>query len=131
MSQEFTAVVPTYNSAELAVQRVGELIRASADRIIVCDDDSSDHTVKLLKDTYGDRIRVIQGEQNLGPGGNRNRCMPFVEDGEIVLFLDADCALIAPPSELMDAIADNFSHAENGVVGFSIQNKDGQPMRWN
>ena len=131
MSQEFTAVIPTYNSAELVFERVNELFKAQVEKIIFCDDASSDDTARLLKDTYGDRITVIQGDQNIGPGGNRNRCIPFVDDGEILLFLDADCELIVSPSELMTAMADNFSHQENGVVGFSIQNKDGQPMSWN
>lgn len=72
------AVVPSFNSANLIIERIEELRRSSFNRIVVCDDRSDDDTIGLLKSEYGNLVEVIAGEDNLGPGGNRNRISALV-----------------------------------------------------
>lgn len=126
------AVVATYNSRDLVVERVRELLASSFDMIVVCDDHSSDATVETLAAEENERVIVVRGKQNLGPGGNRNRALDHLEDHEVdyLFFLDADCRLVYR-GDVCNLIEESFAEAGVGVVGFSILNPDGSPMRWN
>lgn len=126
------AVVPTYNSAELVVCRVKQLLQSNFYKIIVCDDMSSDNTVELLRSTFGDTIEVIVGQENLGPGGNRNRILTTTsfKDSDYTFFLDADCRVVCN-KDISEIVKDSFTSNDIGVVGFGLLDENSEPMRWN
>jgi GT2 family glycosyltransferase len=124
------AVVPTYNSADLVTERIRQLQQAGLTRIIVCDDASTDDTVKKIRKQFGNSVQLAAGTTNLGPGGNRNHCLDLLEAGdEIIFFLDADCELIYK-DDLPELITKSFSSKKTGVVGFGMLG-NGQPTQWN
>ncbi len=124
------AVVPAYNSTDLVIKRVKQLQQYGFTKIIICDDASSDNTIENINTEFGTDVLAIHGEKNLGPGGNRNRCLNALgSKDEIVLFVDADCELIYE-GNLPDLITNNFSSNKIGVIGFGILDNK-QPMHWN
>lgn len=132
-NKNLTVVIPTYNSEILVAERVEELQRCGLDRIIVCDDGSTDNTVALLEQRYGTAVKVLSGTKNVGPGGNRNRSISEIVDGNpdsLTLFIDADCKLIYE-GHLTQLICDAFAEPKVGIVGFGITNKANEPMAWN
>lgn len=122
-------VVPTYNAQSLAVKTIDRLLKTDADRVIVCDDNSTDDTVKLLEERFGGDIDIIAGEENVGAAGNRNRSLGLIDDGNI-LFVDVDTELIYDES-LKNLISRKLGDCTVGAVGFGILNKSGEPMGWN
>ncbi len=84
-----TAVIPTYNNAELVTDAVDSVLEQTWKEIevIVVDDGSTDDTPRRLAE-YGSRIRVIR-QENLGPPVARNAGIKAGR-GEFVAFLDSD-----------------------------------------
>jgi len=126
------AVIPTYNSLDLIAARVTELLTSSFSTVVICDDNSSDATSETLKALTEERVVPILGDQNLGPGGNRNRVLEFLErqDSDHLFFTDADCQ-VTYRENLVELIDEGFEESDVGVVGFGILNPDGTPMKWN
>jgi len=130
-SSKIVAVVPTYNSADLVAERIKQLQRRGLTRIIICDDASTDDTVKTIREKFGVSVRVAAGTANRGPAGNRNRCLKLLKaSDEIIFFLDAGCQLIYE-GDLPELIIKSFSASPTiGVVGFGMLG-NGQPAQWN
>lgn len=126
------AVIPTFNSVDLVVERIAELKESSFSHIIICDDHSDDNTVAILREKYGDSVEVIAGVNNLGPGGNRNRILnhELIETADYIFFLDADCQIVYK-NDIAELIATSFTQNNDGVVGFSLLDRESKPMRWN
>ncbi|HVZ61690.1 MAG TPA: glycosyltransferase [Terriglobales bacterium] len=84
-----SAVIPTYNRANLVCEAVESVLQQSYRNmeVIVVDDGSTDDTLVRLQ-AYGDRVRVIS-QSNAGPAVARNRGIS-ASKGEIVAFLDSD-----------------------------------------
>jgi glycosyltransferase involved in cell wall biosynthesis len=90
MTPKVSVTIPTYNRAaqvrtaiESALsQTVGDL------EVIVVDDGSSDNTGKVLRETYGDRIRYF-AQTNQGVAAARNKGIREAR-GEWIAFLDSD-----------------------------------------
>jgi len=126
-----TVVIPTYNSKALTQQLVKTVLEAGLKNILVFDDSSTDDTVSQLKSGFDSSIQIIVGTQNLGPGGNRNRCLEKITNNDdILLFIDADCELIYS-GDFEKLITSNFEDEQTGVVGFTILNSLNEPMDWN
>jgi GT2 family glycosyltransferase len=85
------AVIPAHNAAKTLPALLNELIKQSYDRIFVIDDASSDDTVKLVK-TYGRKVELIEGSENVGSGANRNRIIGQTAEA-FWHFIDADMML--------------------------------------
>lgn len=127
--ERLSIVVPTYNAQSLAVSAIDRLIKTDADRIVVCDDSSTDDTIKILEEHFGSDIDIIAGEKNIGAGGNRNRSLESITGGNI-LFLDVDTELIYGES-LKNLISRRLGDCAIGAVGFGILDKSDRPMKWN
>ena len=126
------AIIPTFNSVDLVIERIVELKNSTFTKIVICDDKSDDGTVSTLKEKYGDLIEVISGDNNLGPGGNRNRILTheLIETADYLFFLDADCQIIYK-DDITDIITKSFERSNDGVIGFSLVDRESNPMRWN
>lgn len=88
------AVIPAHNSAKTLPRLIDELIRQNYDDIFVVDDASTDNTVKLLMKKYRNKVKIIEGVENVGSGANRNRIIGRVNDS-IIHFIDADMVLLS------------------------------------
>lgn len=86
-----SVVMPTYNRKDDAVECVESLLKSSWTdmEIIVVDNASIDGTSELLRDRFGDRIRLVRSEENLYAGGGRNLGAAHAR-GEWLVFVDSD-----------------------------------------
>jgi glycosyltransferase involved in cell wall biosynthesis len=90
MNPKVSVVIPTYNRSAL-VQRAIESVLAQTVtdlEVIVVDDGSSDDTGKMLRETFGDRIRYY-AQANQGVSVARNKGIEEAR-GEWIGFLDSD-----------------------------------------
>ncbi len=87
-------VIPAYNESE----RLPETLKKVFDylekhnynfEIIVVDDGSNDRTPQIVKEQFGEKVKVLIQEQNLGKGA-AVRLGVLSSIGEQVLFMDAD-----------------------------------------
>lgn len=87
------AVIPAHNSAVSIQPLLDELIRQDYDDIYVIDDASDDGTVKIVR-SYKSKVKLIENNENVGSGANRNRIIGRV-DNAILHFIDADMQLLS------------------------------------
>ena len=88
-SASVSAIIPTYNSAQLVVQAIESVLAQSVRvaEIIVVDDGSTDDTAERLS-RYQDSIRYVW-QSNAGVSAARNLGVSLAS-GEFIAFLDAD-----------------------------------------
>lgn len=91
-----SVVMATYNGAKYLHEQLESLRRQTKtiDEVIICDDRSSDDTVKLLteyicENDLSQRWQVIVNEQNMGYANNFHKAMQMAK-GEYIFFSDQD-----------------------------------------
>lgn len=87
----FSVVIAAYNAAGTIVRAVESCLdqRYPPHQVIVVDDASTDNTVALLEQRFGDRILLLRLERNTGPSAARNQGMDAAT-GDFIAFQDAD-----------------------------------------
>jgi glycosyltransferase involved in cell wall biosynthesis len=87
----FSAIIPVYNGAETICRAIDSVIAQGCSdlEVIVVDDASTDGTPQLLKEQYGNEVKVISFSQNSGSSVARNAGMTAAS-GDYIVFLDAD-----------------------------------------
>lgn len=89
-------IIPCHNHSATLARAVGSALAQSfLHEICIVDDCSSDDSLNVAKQLAASdsRIKVLQTERNLGPGGARNAGVQ-VSVGDCVSFLDADDELV-------------------------------------
>lgn len=126
------AAVPNYNMAN----HLGSLLPTLADQeyeeIYVLDDASTDNSREVVEGFSRDldlNVHFVQGEENLGSGGNRNRIIPALGHEAIIHFIDADVRLISNGNVALAKEA--FKDKSTGLVGGLITLPDGTPWMFN
>src|SRR5215207_5945028 len=91
MSQPLvTIAVPVYNGARHLRESLDSILQQTYARteVIVLDDASKDET-PIITASYGDRIRVVRHEKNLGGFGNMNAGIKLAT-GDLFAIYHAD-----------------------------------------
>lgn len=85
-----TVAIPTYNHGHLIEKAINSVFNQlyKNREILVIDDCSSDNT-ELVCTYWGDKVRYLRNEKNLGIGPTLTRCVKEAK-GEYVVFLCAD-----------------------------------------
>lgn len=83
--------INNFNYAEYVAEAVDSALEQSRkpDRVLVIDDGSSDGSVALLREKFGDRIELI-AKSNGGQLSCFNETASHIQPDDIVFFLDAD-----------------------------------------
>ncbi len=121
------AAIPAYNAAKTLPRLLDELIQQNYDEIFVLDDASSDATIKVAK-SYGSKVRVIAGKQNVGSGANRNRIIGQTEPA-IIHFIDADMLLLS--KDTPNIIRKLEWPKDAAYIGGVVRNPDGTQNPFN
>jgi len=81
----------TYNGAAFIVRQLDSVIKQlkANDEIIVVDDCSTDDTVEIIKNTYGERVQVFVNKQNMGAIRNFEKAI-LLSKGDVVFLCDQD-----------------------------------------
>src|SRR5438876_3270570 len=115
-----SVIVPVYGQAALTRQCLDNLLASRDGRegpeIVVVDDGSADETPELLRE-YGDRIRVVRHERNLGFAAACNDGA-VAASGEALVFLNNDT--IPQPGWLDALLACGHEHPRAAVVGAKL-----------
>jgi glycosyltransferase involved in cell wall biosynthesis len=85
-----SAVIPAFNRRAYIVRSIDSVMRQTVpvDEILVVDDGSTDGTADIVKETYGEAVRVVR-QPNSGPGPARRRGI-LEARGDWIAFLDSD-----------------------------------------
>lgn len=85
-----SVIIPTYNRIEYVQIAVESVLNQTYDRyeLIVVDDGSTDDTIAILKNRFGDAIRCAR-QENLGESVARNNGIDIAR-GDYIAFLDSD-----------------------------------------
>jgi len=107
-------VIPTYNRAHLITAALDSCLMQTYPHIeiIVVDDGSTDNTLPLLADQYGERVRVIS-QRNQGPAIARNQGAAEAR-GEFIQFCDTDDQLY--PEKVQRCLAEMQGREDVAVV---------------
>lgn len=121
--------IPNYNGGQNVARLAQQLVDERLDQVIVLDDASTDDSLELLS-KLNDKITLVKGDTNLGPAGNRNRALPYLQDEDIVIFIDADMQLMS--RNLRHSVEGFFKEEPHvALVGGGIMNKASRPMTYN
>ncbi|MBA3919540.1 MAG: hypothetical protein C0516_13250 [Gemmatimonas sp.] len=124
-AMQISVVVPVRNREDLLGQCLSSLV-ASADgqsnvRIVVCDNGSTDGSVKVAR-SFGPLVEVVQSTAQR-VGGVRNDGAAAHKTAEVYAFLDSDCVV---PPHFFAAIVETFEHSKATAVGCEVvSRKDG------
>jgi glycosyltransferase involved in cell wall biosynthesis len=115
-SPKVTAIVDTFNHARFIEQALTSVLAQGFSdtelEILVVDDGSTDHTVKLIE-KFGRRVQILR-KKNGGQASAFNAAIPLAK-GEIVAFLDGDDWWAR---DKLKRVIDAFDqHPNVGVVG--------------
>lgn len=93
MSYDVSVVVPMYNVEKFIQACVDSALNQTMKNVevIIVDDRSTDNSLNLCRELYGnnDRVKIFQQPVNHGPGAARNRGIREA-GGEYIAFLDSD-----------------------------------------
>jgi len=100
----FSIIVTSYNQREFIRDAVDSALwlRGGNKEIIVVDDGSTDGSQPVLR-AYGDAIRLVALQTNLGKGGARN-AVASMATGDYLVFLDGDDAFLPWALEVYERI---------------------------
>ena len=116
-----SVVIPTYNSEDFINEtlRSVEAQTLLPKEVIIVDDGSSDHTVKVVTDYAKDSkliIRVLQNDRKKGPSGTRNFGV-LNATSEFIAFLDSDDIWLPRHLEQLATYLDRFLTADIAFSG--------------
>ncbi len=91
MQPTFSVIIPAYNAAATIVASVRSCLEQTEPpaEVIVVNDGSTDKTELLLRETFGDAVRIVSLENNSGPSAARNFGIAAAI-GSHIAFQDAD-----------------------------------------
>jgi N-acetylglucosaminyl-diphospho-decaprenol L-rhamnosyltransferase len=127
MNEKVIAAVPSYNAGKNLLNLAEQLSNQNFDAVYILNDNSTDNSIEKLKNQYPD-FSVVEGSENIGPAGNRNRVLDVVDEGTI-LFIDADMTLES--ENILQAVKGVLANTSVGMAGGYILNRQKQPMGWN
>src|SRR5438270_4906877 len=84
--------IPSFNSEEFIATTLESVVAQTFTdfEVIIADDQSTDHTVPIIKSFNDPRIELIQNEQNLGLGENWNKVLSRARGKYVKLLGDDD-----------------------------------------
>ena len=111
MKFDISVVVPMYNAERFIRFCVDSALNQTLKNVevVVVDDRSSDNSLNLCRELYGnnERVQILQQPENRGPGATRNRGIREAS-GEYIAFLDSDDAMVPENLERMFTAAKKY-----------------------
>lgn len=92
---DISIIVPSYNRVHTIETSIESLLNQNYSgtyEIIISDDGSTDGTVELVKEKFGERVRLLQKKEECpdqGAASARNRGL-MIAEGRYISFLDSD-----------------------------------------
>lgn len=112
-----SAIIPTFNSSKTAQKAVNSLLiqTQKVNQIIVVDNGSTDKTYSNLQSKFGNKIKLVRNEANLGVTGGRNSGIKYLSSKtDWVLFFDHD--MTADKNMVKQLVAVAISKQTCGII---------------
>lgn len=109
-----SVVIPAYNAEKFVNQAVETVLAQETNfpfEVIVVDDGSTDNTAEVVRQKFGDRVRVIS-QDNRGVSGARNTGIEAAK-GELIAMLDSDDYWL--PGKLQAQVDFFDSHPDSNI----------------
>jgi len=122
-----SVVIPNWNGKDLLALYLPSVIRAMegnpSNEIIVVDNGSKDGSAEFVRETFGDRVKVLALPQNLGFGGGSNAGFAEARN-DVVVLLNSDMR-VEPDflQPLLDGFTDEKVFAVSCQIFFSDPNR--------
>ncbi len=99
----------SYNSSLFIREAINNVLSQTYQNfeLVICDDQSTDHTWSIINEYRDERIVKIKNEKNLGEYPNRNKAIRLAR-GEYLIFIDADDVIYPHGLEFMVRYAVQF-----------------------
>ncbi len=117
------ACIPTFNE-EGVIEKVIEKTLHHVDKVIVCDDGSSDNTAQKAKDAGA---HVLIHEKNLGKGAAMKTLFEYVKknQADIIVTIDGDGQFL--PEEIPQLIIPILEKKADIVIGYRFEDNEEMP----
>ncbi len=122
---DVSIVIVNYKVASLivdCVESIEEKTKDSSYEIIVVDNDSQDDSLPILKEKLGNRIRLIESNENLG-FGKANNLGALYAKGDFLFLLNPDTILMNDAISILRQYL--LTHQDVGVVGGNLYDETG------
>jgi len=124
---DVSIIIVNYKTSKLIINAINSLIKFSEGfsfEIIIVDNNSNDGSIESLHRNFGEKIKVIRLEENLGFGKANNIGLEYAS-GEYILFLNPDIIFLTNAIRIM---LDHFDKIKNlGAVGGNLHSQDMKP----
>lgn len=112
MSAKISVIVPLYNKKDYLKLSVDSILNQTYKNIevLVVDDCSTDGSLELCRELYGQdpRVKILQQTHNMGPGAARNTGIRSAQ-GEYIVFVDGDDEIFPDRLRKMFDTAEKFN----------------------
>jgi glycosyltransferase involved in cell wall biosynthesis len=131
MQFDVSVVIPLYNAEKFIRACVDSVLNQTLKNVevVIVDDCSTDGSLALCRELYGnnERVRIFQQPKNGGPGAARNRGVREAQ-GEYIAFLDSDDEMIPCNLERMFTTAKKYDAdvLHNNQVRIMVPMDDGK-----
>ena len=107
MIKELSIIIPTYNREATVLRAIHSLTNNSRDdiEIIISDDNSTDNTLKIVKNINDERVILIQNTEHHNANYARNKGI-HSSNSSLITFLDSDDEFLP---DRVDSIIQYFS----------------------
>lgn len=124
MSVKLSILTPVWNQEELVIRALDSIPRRDDIEVIVCNDGSTDNTLKNLRE-YADKtdlnVRVLSNRKNKGVAATANRLLEAA-NGEFFHFLMSDDYLL---TDAYNALVDGLYDTDADVVCMDLIENSG------
>ena len=125
-------VICNYNKQDYIVNCVNSVMRSSISDfdIYVVDNASTDHSVKVLQEEFGEQITLLVNTENLGGSGGFNTGLREVlqRDYEYIMLMDND--IIVDEHAVEELLLFLQTHDDVGMVGSKVYYMDEPEKIW-
>lgn len=120
-----SVLIINYNTADLIADCVESVLKQQGIdfEIIVIDNNSSDQSLAVLQN-FGDKIKLIANQENLGFGKANNQGFK-ISNGEYLFLLNPDAKFVSS-LDLKQAVDYLIQHPQCGTAGTAILNKSSE-----
>jgi len=128
-SELTSVIIVNFNGGALLVDSVASALSSNTPvEVLVSDNASSDNSIHLLEERFGDddRLQIILNNHNYGFSRANNIALEYTQ-GDYILFLNPDSVLATDTISRLEAVMQERPDA--GMVGCRVMNPDGTEQK--
>ena len=121
---DVSIIIVNYNSKDGMIDSINSILHQTKDltyEILVVDNASPDDPAKILEETFGDRVKLIRSDQNLG-FGKANNLGAGDAQGKYLFLLNPDTVLINNAVKVLYDFME--THPKAGAAGGNLYDAD-------